>query len=122
MEAWVGCVAGALEIDTYRVLLMEAGFRDVSVEITRRYTAADAGLDTATLPAGWEEADGKVAGAFVRATKPLSAAAPAPPVPEAARGEEVARRGEEVARRGEEVAPEAPVAAHGACCGGSCCN
>jgi ubiquinone/menaquinone biosynthesis C-methylase UbiE len=73
MEAWVGCVAGALEIDTYRALLMEAGFRDVSVEITRRYTAADAGLDTDTLPAGWEEADGKVAGAFVRATKPVSA-------------------------------------------------
>jgi hypothetical protein len=81
MEAWVGCLAGALEIDTYRALLTEAGFADVSVEITRRYTVAKAGLDTATLPTGWVEADGKVAGAFIRATKPLSAAAPTPPVP-----------------------------------------
>jgi ubiquinone/menaquinone biosynthesis C-methylase UbiE len=79
MEAWVGCLAGALEIDTYRALLTEAGFEDVSVEITRRYTVAEAGLDKATLPTGWEEADGKVAGAFIRATKPLSAVAPPAP-------------------------------------------
>ena len=102
MEAWVGCLAGALEIDTYRALLTEAGFEDVSVEMTRRYTVAEAGLDTATLPAGWEEADGTVAGAFIRATKPLSATAPTPPVLEAAR--------------------EELVAAPGACCGGSCCS
>ena len=102
MEAWVGCLAGALEIDTYRALLTEAGFEDVSVEMTRRYTVAEAGLDTATLPAGWEEADGTVAGAFIRATKPLSAGALAPPVPEAAR--------------------EELVAAPGACCGKSCCS
>jgi len=73
MEAWVGCLAGALEIDTYKALLAEAGFEDVGVEITRRYTVAEAGLDPATLPAGWEEGDGKLASAFVRATKPLSA-------------------------------------------------
>ena len=102
MEAWVGCLAGALEIDTYRALLTEAGFEDVSIEISRRYTVAEAGLDTATLPAGWEEADGKVAGAFIRATKPLSAAAPAPPVPAAAR--------------------EELVTAPSACCGESYCN
>src|SRR5438067_2377573 len=34
MEAWVGCVAGALERDIYRALLTEAGFEEVSVEIT----------------------------------------------------------------------------------------
>jgi arsenite methyltransferase len=102
MEAWVGCLAGALEIDTYKALLTEAGFEDVSVEITRRYTVGEAGLDTATLPAGWEEADGKVAGAFIRATKPLSAAAPPAPV--------------------QEVAREQPVAADSTCCGGSCCS
>jgi len=102
MEAWVGCLAGALEIDTYRALLTAAGFEDVSVEVTRRYTVAEAGLDTATLPAGWEEVDGKVAGAFIRATKPLSAGvSPAP-----AQG----------------VAREQPVAADGACCGVSCCD
>jgi len=75
MEAWVGCLAGALEIDAYKALLVEAGFADVSVEITRRYTVAEAGLDPATWPAGWQDGDGKLASAFVRATKPLSAAA-----------------------------------------------
>jgi len=73
MEAWVGCLAGALEIDTYKALLAETGFEDIGVEITRRYTVAEAGLDTATLPADWEDGDGKLASAFVRATKPLRA-------------------------------------------------
>lgn len=68
--SWVGCIAGALEIETYKALLREAGFEDVSIEITRRYTVAEAGVDTADLPPGWEGADGKIASAFVRATKP----------------------------------------------------
>ena len=74
MEAWVGCLAGALEIETYERLLADAGFENISVTITRRYTVAEAGLDPTTLPAGWENGDGKLASAFVRATKPLSAA------------------------------------------------
>jgi RNA polymerase sigma factor (SigZ family) len=78
MEAWVGCLAGALEIETYQRMLAEAGFEDVSVEITRRYTVAETGPDPATLPAGWEAGDGKLASAFVRATKPLTAPAVAP--------------------------------------------
>ena len=102
MEAWVGCLAGALEIDTYRALLTEVGFEDVNVEITRRYTVAEAGLDTAALSAGWEEADGKVAGAFIRATKPLSAAASPDPAPKGV--------------------CEQPGAAPGPCCGGSHCD
>lgn len=73
MEAWVGCLAGALEVEEYQRLLTDAGFEDVSVTITRRYTVAEAGLDPATLPGGWESGDGKLASAFVRATKPLSA-------------------------------------------------
>jgi SAM-dependent methyltransferase len=80
MEAWVGCLAGALAIDEYERLLTDAGFTDVSVTITRRYTALEAGLDPSTLPAGWEAADGRLASAFVRATKPQAEAdaAPAP--------------------------------------------
>jgi len=70
MEAWVGCLAGALEIDTYKALLAEAGFAGVSVEITRRYTVAVAGLDSGARPAGWEDGDGKLTSAFVRAAKP----------------------------------------------------
>jgi arsenite methyltransferase len=72
MEAWVGCIAGALEVDTYRTLLEQAGFEDIGIEITRRYSVAEAGVDTSALPAGWEEADGKIASAFVRALKPLA--------------------------------------------------
>jgi ubiquinone/menaquinone biosynthesis C-methylase UbiE len=37
MEAWVGCVAGALEESEYRQLLTDAGFGDVEVEVTRVY-------------------------------------------------------------------------------------
>jgi arsenite methyltransferase len=100
MEAWVGCLAGALETDTYERLLREAGFEDVNIEITRRYTAAEAGLDPATLPAGWEAADGKLASAFVRARKPMTAAP------------------------GEAKTPrELPLAQASAdCCGDSCCG
>jgi len=101
MEAWVGCLAGALDIDTYKALLVEAGFTDVSVEITRRYTVAEAGLDTSALPADWRDGDGKLASAFVRATKPLSAALPTTT-----------------------ASQRVPVAnAGGGCCGGSgCCG
>ncbi len=70
MEAWVGCLAGALEISTYKSLLAEAGFADIGVEITRRYTVAETGLDSGALPTGWEAGDGKLASAFVRAAKP----------------------------------------------------
>jgi hypothetical protein len=45
----------------------------VGIEITRRYTVAEAGLDPSTLPDGWEAGDGKLASAFVRATKPATA-------------------------------------------------
>lgn len=75
MEAWVGCLAGALEVDEYTRLLAEAGFRDISVEITKRYTAMEAGLDPSTLPEGWEAGDGKLASAFIRANKPTNAGA-----------------------------------------------
>ncbi len=99
MEAWVGCLAGALEIETYERLLREAGFEEVSIQITRRYTAAEAGLDPATLPAGWEAGDGKLASAFVRARKP-----------EAAPAEATSRR-------------EVPVVQGSAgCCGEDCCG
>src|SRR4051794_11456152 len=37
MEAWVGCIAGALEEDEYRRLLTDAGFGDVGIEVTRVY-------------------------------------------------------------------------------------
>jgi SAM-dependent methyltransferase len=59
MEAWVGCVAGALEEREYERLLRDAGFVDVDLEPTRIYEFAAA-----------REVDGCVMGAFVRARKP----------------------------------------------------
>ncbi len=37
VELWTGCVSGALAKDEYERLLSEAGFEDVSVEVTNTY-------------------------------------------------------------------------------------
>ena len=73
MELWVGCVAGALHEDDYRRCLAEAGFDAVDVEPWRIYRVEDAkqflaetGLDVDAVAA---EVDGKIASAFIRATK-----------------------------------------------------
>jgi arsenite methyltransferase len=73
VELWSGCVSGALEKGEYEALLREAGFEDVSVEVTHTYGAELAasgccgGLDL-------ERALGEVslASAFVRARKPVA--------------------------------------------------
>ena len=83
MEAWVGCVAGALEEGEYRRLLAEAGFADVEVEVTRVYDprelAESACGDDARCGGGeWDRsafarfdaAGGRLVSAFVRARKP----------------------------------------------------
>jgi len=74
MELWVGCVAGALEAEEFLGLLGAAGFQDASIEPTRIYRVEDAkaflegaGLDVAAIA---PQVDGRVMGAFVRATKP----------------------------------------------------
>ncbi len=59
-EAWIGCIAGALDEDDYRRLLEAAGFHDVSITPTRVYTEQDA------CGCG----DGAFRSAFVRAVKP----------------------------------------------------
>jgi arsenite methyltransferase len=63
MELWAGCIAGALEETTYRQLLLDAGFADIGVEVTRVYRPEDVGA-----------AGGRLVSAFVRATKPASVA------------------------------------------------
>jgi arsenite methyltransferase len=73
VELWSGCVSGALEKGEYEALLREAGFEDVSVEVTHTYGAELAasgccgGLDL-------ERALGEVslASAIVRARKPVA--------------------------------------------------
>ena len=75
-ELWVGCLAGALEEDTYRGLLVGAGFDSVAVEVTRDYTAEDAGQVAGAAGeralAEVHEGGGRVVSAFIRARKPVA--------------------------------------------------
>lgn len=84
MEAWVGCVAGALEETEYRRLLTESGFGDVDVEVTRVYDPKELaesthGAASCCGPAGewdqsaygrFEASGGRLISAFIRARKP----------------------------------------------------
>jgi arsenite methyltransferase len=76
MESWAGCIAGALEEETYRGLLRDAGFTNIEVEVTRRYSLADISGNGASASidalASDErlEVDGRFVSAFVRARKP----------------------------------------------------
>ncbi len=81
MEAYVGCVAGALERGDYLRRLKAAGFVEAGITPTRRYVFADLEAATccspevAALPAEEKAAlDGRIMGAFIRAVKPLEAA------------------------------------------------
>jgi arsenite methyltransferase len=83
MELWVGCVAGALEEGELKGLLAEIGFESPEIQPTRIYRLEDArellasaGLDVDELAA---QAEGRIMGAFVRASKPAAArGTPAP--------------------------------------------
>jgi arsenite methyltransferase len=75
MESWAGCIAGALQEDTYRTLLQDAGFVDVDVEVTRRYNVDEmvttpADMLQAKLPDEASSSDGQLVSAFIRARKP----------------------------------------------------
>lgn len=83
MEAWVGCVAGALDEQEYLNYLTDAGFSVPSVQVTREYDPVDL---ASTIQSGccsdgnpaWDnsayqryyDSGGKVVSAFVRAEKP----------------------------------------------------
>jgi SAM-dependent methyltransferase len=84
LEAWAGCVAGALAEDEYREKLSRVGFAKIDVEPTRIYRLADAKtllaqykdllevgpLQGASLDDLIRETDEKLMSAFVRAVKP----------------------------------------------------
>ena len=76
MESWAGCIAGALEEETYRALLASAGFTDIEVEVTRRYALQDivengAQASLAALgEAERKDVDGRFVSAFIRGQKP----------------------------------------------------
>lgn len=74
MELWIGCVAGALEEEEFRALLVESGFEDVDIEPTRVYSSEDArsflesaGLDVDSVA---PEIEGRFLSAFIRGSKP----------------------------------------------------
>ena len=77
LEAWAGCIAGALEEEVYRLLLAEKGFVHIGIEVTRRYSIQDvADSDGASSIASLTEReraeiDGKFVSAFIRAQKPI---------------------------------------------------
>lgn len=77
MEAYVGCVAGALNHDEYLRKLERAGFVSAAIEPTRRYRfddleggACGSGAVAALSPEERVRLDGKIMGAFIRARKP----------------------------------------------------
>jgi arsenite methyltransferase len=83
MEAWVGCVAGALDADDYTSYLRNAGFDGIEIQVTREYDPRDlaesmsGGCCTggavswnANEYEAYYASGGKLVSAFVRATKP----------------------------------------------------
>lgn len=85
MEAWVGCIAGALDQSEFESLLADAGFADISFQETREYDPKElaqsdcCGESGCGAPAdsldesSWdrfEQGGGRMISAFVRATKP----------------------------------------------------
>lgn len=71
MEAWVGCIAGALTDVEYEAKLRAAGFDEISLETTRTYSPADIPVGQ-WQPTAEERAalEGRFTSAFVRARKP----------------------------------------------------
>ena len=78
-RSWAGCIAGALEEETYRELLKAAGFTAIEVEVTRRYALQDIAESRASdslaalSEAERKDVDGKFVSAFIRARKPAEA-------------------------------------------------
>ena len=67
MDAWAGCVAGALEEQDYLRRLTAAGFVDATVEVTRTHDLAEIGCCEGST--GGAE-NGQIVSAFIRARKP----------------------------------------------------
>jgi arsenite methyltransferase len=71
VESWAGCVSGALEKDEYERLLHEAGFEDISVEVTHTYDSGQAtGSGCCDDTVGATGAEIPLASAFIRGRKP----------------------------------------------------
>lgn len=77
MLLWVGCIAGALEQEDYRLKLVAAGFTEVEFETTRTYDIEDARVFLTEAGIAVDAiaplVEGKFQSAFIRATKPVIA-------------------------------------------------
>lgn len=76
LASWAGCIAGALTDSQYRQGLAEAGFTEIDLEVTRRYTLSDLGSPAPEWISHLGETLGedlvsRFASTFVRARKPL---------------------------------------------------
>ena len=73
-DLWCGCVSGALSDSEYVSLLSEAGFREIAIEPTREYGAAEiralAGAVGAANETRVADLAGSLMSAFIRAQKP----------------------------------------------------
>jgi hypothetical protein len=67
MEAWAGCVAGALEENDYLARLAAAGFTDAGIEMTQTYDVNDA---LGCCGSSRVTDSGSVISGFIRARKP----------------------------------------------------
>ena len=69
IEAWSGCIAGALEEQDYLARLRRTGFADAAIEVTHVYDTVPEGscVDLDDIPDGV-----RVVSGFVRAVKPVT--------------------------------------------------
>jgi arsenite methyltransferase len=77
VDAWAGCLAGALEEGEYRAYLAAAGFEHVAVEVTRVYGPEQGCCDASCSPQATafqalDAGGGRFVSAFVRGSKPAS--------------------------------------------------
>jgi arsenite methyltransferase len=74
LSSWAGCIAGALSDTEYRGALQAAGFTDIELEVTRRYSMSDLGTQPQWMSTLGEalatDIVSRFASTFVRAHKP----------------------------------------------------
>ena len=63
LDLWAGCISGTISIDDYTTKLRDAGFRDVSFEVTKEQHV--------------DGVEGAIASAYIRARKPAAVTASA---------------------------------------------
>lgn len=76
-EMWVGCIAGALNIDEYKTILEKVGFKNIKIEPVHVYTkdivegliSGRPELKQTFMDLPWDQIDGAFAGAYIKAVK-----------------------------------------------------